>query len=575
MKAQEMLMYSLSRTLIKSVVWVGIGMIIIVVLHIGGTFAHTIGQFSPLTGAFIGGSLTLFSAGLPRGGREKTEPWLGLERLSWLLIGFGIIMWGIGETFWRYYVSIGQAPFPSLADIGYSSFPLLAFTGLLLLPSPDVRSRRFILLMDSLISMGSIFAVAWYLLLGSLAQAPGEANLAKFLGIYYPVSDTALLSCIVFLLLRGQSNVYQIRARRISLLLVGLGLCFFVSSDFVFNIQQNAGTYVEATWIDLGWPLGMMTIGLAAYLRRFLPATDGPAAKQQQKKQVEESTLGPLTFVPYFLLGLLFVALTFDILSTDPGQVATRPVLLFATLGVVALVIVRQVYTLRENILLTQQQAEALDDLALANRRIEEQAHQIAEYNAELERGIAHLQDVQASLANGNLHARAHLTSGALISLAGSLNIMAERLMRLGEANAYARRLTKGLHDLCQALERATATGTRIVIPESCNDLVEIHRLLVALGMKRIYPASFSGQQVPTTSANHQTIQPLTPPPTPVHQPFASSPLTPRGIGVADPRQHPDAQHVRPGARRTAQIVQQPTIVPTALHTELHERGKQ
>jgi len=25
--------------------------------------------------------------------------------------------------------------------------------------------------------------------------------------------------------------------------------------------------HVEATWVDLGWPLGMMTIGLAAYLR--------------------------------------------------------------------------------------------------------------------------------------------------------------------------------------------------------------------------------------------------------------------------------------------------------------------
>src|SRR5438874_8781077 len=426
-------MYSLSRTLIKLVAWLAAGMIIIVVFHIGGTIAHVVGQFSPLTGAFIGGSLTLFSACLPKNQREKTEPWLGFEQLSWLLIGLGVTMWGIGETFWRYYISIGQTPFPSLADIGYFSFPILAFTALLLLPSPNIKSKRFILLMDSLISMGSIFAIAWYLLLGSLAQAPGEANLAKFLGIYYPVSDTALLSCVVFLLLRGQGSIYKVHARRISLLVVGLGLCFFVTSDFIFNIQQNAGTYVEATWIDLGWPLGMMIIGVAAALRRFLPSTPQPLSRQQQENRLAESALNPLTFVPYCLLVLLFVALAFDILSTDAGQVAVRPILLFATFAVVSLVIVRQIVIIRENTLLTEQQAEALEDLEMAHRRVEEQARQISEHNVELERGIAHLVDVQASLANGNLHARAHLTKGVLISLAGSLNIMAERLMRLGE----------------------------------------------------------------------------------------------------------------------------------------------
>src|SRR2546423_7974334 len=367
-------MNSLSRTAIRSVAWVAAGMIIIVVFHIGGTIAHVVGQFSPLTGAFIGGSLTLFSAAIPMSKREGTEPWTGFERLSWLLIGFGVIMWGIGETFWRYYISIGQTPFPSLADIGYFSFPLLAFTALLLLPSPNVKSKRFILLMDSFISMGSIFAIAWYLLLGSLAQAPGEANLAKFLGIYYPISDTALLSCVVFLLLRGQGSLYKVRARRISLLVVGLGLCFFVTSDFLFNIQQNAGTYVEATWIDLGWPIGMMTIGVAAALRRFLPSTPQPLSRRQQESRPGVSALNPLTFVPYSLLVLLFVALAFDILSTDPGQVAVRPVLLFTTFAVISLVIVRQIVIIRENILLTEQQAEALEDLEMANRRGEEQA---------------------------------------------------------------------------------------------------------------------------------------------------------------------------------------------------------
>src|SRR5437764_3230532 len=79
-KVQEVLMNSLSRTAIRSAAWVAAGMIIIVVFHIGGSIAHVVGQFSPLTGAFIGGSLTLFSAAIPMSKREGTEPWNGLER---------------------------------------------------------------------------------------------------------------------------------------------------------------------------------------------------------------------------------------------------------------------------------------------------------------------------------------------------------------------------------------------------------------------------------------------------------------------------------------------------------------
>ena len=79
---------------------------------------------------------------------------------------------------------------------------------------------------------------------------------------------------------------------------------------------------------------------------------------------------------------------------------------------------------------------------------------------------------------------RQRIWSQALRNLAGSLNLMAERLMRMGQGTAYAQRLLNALGDLCLALER-TAFGTPLIIPESCNELTEINRLLVALRIKR------------------------------------------------------------------------------------------
>lgn len=504
-------MNSTARFVVRSVAWIGVLMLFIVVFHIGGSaISLRVGQFSPLIGAFSGGFLTLISAILPTQRREATEPWLRNERLAWTLIGFGVILWGFGESFWRYYMSIGQSPFPSMADVGYFSFPLLVFAGLLLQPPSGAGRKRLLLLLDSLISMGSILAIAWYLLLGSLAQAPGEANVAKFLGLYYPISDTALLSCVMFLLLRGQGRAYQATARRISLLVIGLGLCFFVFSDFLFNVQQNAGTYVEATWIDLGWPFGMLTIGVAAFLRRSLPVTPKEVIEQRVKDQTEQVSFGLPQYLPYLLLTFLFFVLSLNVLSSDSNQLAIRPVLLLATLGVVGLVVVRQVLTLLDNARLTRQQAEALEDLQVANQRIEEQSRLMAIHNAELEHGIEHLKDVQANLANGNVRARARLTSGALLPLAASLNLMAERLIRLWQTSVHAQHLVTALGDLCNALDNHWK-GERLVIPDSCRELIEIHRLLRSM-------------RIDTLSAGYQpSTQPLT------HQPV-SQPVTPRPV---------------------------------------------
>src|SRR5579863_7391734 len=84
-------------TVLKAVGWIAAAMIVIVVFHLGGTIALRVGQFSPLTGAFIGGALTLGSVLTPMRKSEQVEPWIKFEQIAWMLIGFGVIMWGLGE----------------------------------------------------------------------------------------------------------------------------------------------------------------------------------------------------------------------------------------------------------------------------------------------------------------------------------------------------------------------------------------------------------------------------------------------------------------------------------------------
>lgn len=101
--------------------------------------------------------------------------------------------------------------------------------------------------------------------------------------------------------------------------------------------------------------------------------------------------------------------------------------------------------------------ASRAEELAAAQARIAEQARQIAEQHQRLEQGINTLQEVHARLANGDYAARVNLQGNELLPLAVSLNLLAERLGRVGRVQHDQQRLEQAAHQLlkaCAAIER-------------------------------------------------------------------------------------------------------------------------
>ncbi len=499
-----MYLNSLSRFFIWIVAALALLMILILGFHLFGAAILKIGLYSQLFGALLGGLLAIISVNIPIRLGEEAEPWLGRERVAWTLIGCGAILWGLGECAYRYELAHNLPNFPALSDWGYAAMPPLVFLGLLLQPDSDSGRGRWLVLLDSLISMGAILAIAWFLLLGSMAQTPNEDNLAKFLGLYYPITDMALLSCVVFLILRGSGRVYESTSRRTGLLLVGIGISIFAVSDFNYNVQNSMGTYVDGTWADLGWPLGVLILGIGAHLRRFILSTPGNLIEERVRRREEYAGFGVAQLVPYLLLGTLLLVLVVNVLSRDPTQVWNRQVLLFATVGVVALVVMRQLLTQLENERLSRRQTISLERLAAANARVEEQARTIAEHNTNLEEGIAHLKEVQAQIANGNLRARARINSGNLISLAGSLNLMADRLLRFDQMDTYAQKFARALNDLSRAFEIYRGSG-HFTLPPGCSEFPEIYRLLISMGMNQSPTVSVTEQDSANLSQQSST----------------------------------------------------------------------
>lgn len=490
-------------TNIRIVIWtlVGTGVLMILILgfHLGGSALLPIGHFFPLLGALTGGMLTLVSVSTRSRQGENVESWSGHEQLGWTIIGCGFIAWGIGESFWRYYVAQGQAPFPSLADLGYSSCDPLVLLGLFLQPFSKQGGKRMFLFLDSLIAMGALLAIAWFLLLGSLAQNQEVSGLGKFLGIYYPGSDVVLLSCVIFLLIREQDQLTRARARRLSLLVFGAGLSLYAGADFLFNVLSNLGIPVDGTWIDLGWPLGIMTMGIAAYLRRFLPATGENLGPQRMERQAEQG-FRALQLLPYLLLASLFMVLAVNVLSHDPTQQSLRPVLLIVTLLVVGLVVMRQVITMLQNDQLLREQKAVYGQLEKVHQDVERR-------HTELESGVEYLKEIQTQLANGHVRTRARVEMGDLWPLATGLNLMADRMMRSEADQKQAQLVIRAVEELSQALESSDYGKTPFVLPLLCREVSALQRLLQVLGLWQTIEQRPPDPPAPLQPAQHHSQQ--------------------------------------------------------------------
>ena len=361
-----------------------------------------------------------------------------------------------------------------------------------------------------------------------------------------------MLSIVIFLLLRAQGAYDNVKARRYGLLILGLGLSIFAMSDFLFNVQQNLSTYVDGTWVDLGWPLGLLTVGAAASLRRFFPLSqEEERAKQVNVIQVAQNRLGLRNLSIYALVGVLFFVLCLNIFSSDPTKIQQRPVLVVSVLIIVALVVIRQIATIIENYRLADLQTEVVGQLAQANQRMEEQTRMITQRNADLEKGITHLKEVHAQLANGNMRARVQLNSGDLLPLAGSFNLMAERLSRSDKADDYLRHLTKILNNLSGALEHYHADQP-LMISSSYKEFPEIKRLLLALGLSEKVRVQ---QPQPVSSEA----------PTPAFSPTTTTSFPPRPPRGTDFKSLPQTSTRRPPNNYPPSILNRPGITTDPL----------
>jgi len=105
----------------------------------------------------------------------------GPRRRAWLWLSVGTGSWAAGQAVWSFYevVLSREVPFPSLADVGFLAFPLVAGVGLLIWSGAQghqalARGRD---VMDGAIIAVSLLVLSWVTVMGPIVETSGGFSL--------------------------------------------------------------------------------------------------------------------------------------------------------------------------------------------------------------------------------------------------------------------------------------------------------------------------------------------------------------------------------------------------------------
>ncbi|UTB32319.1 MAG: PAS domain S-box protein [Methanobacterium sp. ERen5] len=259
-------------------------------------------------------------------------------QMAWMFIGFAFIFYTVGDIVWAILeIGIHQSPFPSIADGFYLIYyPLFAVGIYYLSRFSFTKTEKLKIFLDMAIIIISVGLTFWtFLIFPTLSN--GESSFVDIISIIYIVFDFLLF----FVLLRGIYSKYH--EQFMPILFLSLSILVMIVTDIIFAFQTLQGTYVSGGFLDTGWIISFVLVGLAAFLQATPEKLD---ISRYSQLLTRIQKYNPTSYLPYIWVLIVFIVLVW----ANPNQSAENYVLIEIVVGIIIfLVIIRQFITLREN----------------------------------------------------------------------------------------------------------------------------------------------------------------------------------------------------------------------------------
>lgn len=272
-----------------------------------------------------------------------------IHRMIPFLLGCGLFSGTLGQTIFTMYEQLLHIndPFPSWADVGFLGLYPFLLLGILLLPTNlPSGAARVRILFDSALVITAICIFSWYFILGPTIQQGVGTWAAKAVGATYTIFDFIITLTLLVMLPRFTNR----GVRNVALLLC-VALSIIVLSDSFNDSQSLNSGYSTGGFMDSGWPLGYMLIGVSAYFLRRVHLTT-PIQSFGEKISFGKA-LVPYALLPAVALLIVYTRISASDPALDVGVYLGSGVLL-------GIILIRQIVAMRD-IVVTTQQVQALN----------------------------------------------------------------------------------------------------------------------------------------------------------------------------------------------------------------------
>ncbi|MGN6332959.1 MAG: diguanylate cyclase domain-containing protein [Motilibacteraceae bacterium] len=183
-------------------------------------------------------------------------------RRGWALVALSWAGWAAGQTTWSVFeLALHRpVPFPSVADVGFLTYPVAGAAALYALTGRGTTSaRRLQAALDGALVGTGLLTLSWLTVLGPVFHAGADSHLALVISVAYPVGDVLVGSLALLALSRTSQH------RDVRLLLLAASPCAMAVADSAFAYLTSAGTYATGRLSDTGWLLAALLVVSAAH----------------------------------------------------------------------------------------------------------------------------------------------------------------------------------------------------------------------------------------------------------------------------------------------------------------------
>jgi diguanylate cyclase (GGDEF)-like protein/PAS domain S-box-containing protein len=266
-------------------------------------------------------------------------------RQAWAVIGFAFLLWLAADSLWAYYHVTGvSVAVISLFDPAYLLSSLVLAAGILIFPAESLRGKdRTRFWIDCGIIITGLSALTAYIIVGPGYLERTSTALGTLILLAYPLSHMLVLIVLFSILVRrpdaGSVGV---------LMLLGAGLLIYAGTDFWWTYLEVRDRYVSEAVTYGTWMIAQALLVLSPQrhyeVLRQRTSSDDPWRTVRQAR----------VFVPYFAAAVGLLIVGYAILPDMIDRIGLAVV--FLTL-LMALIIARQIVTIRENSELRLQRA--------------------------------------------------------------------------------------------------------------------------------------------------------------------------------------------------------------------------